>query len=87
VPFFAAKTDWVWGDVCDVNAVRPSIAPLVDAAASTCIVVEMFWNEAKTSTISVYVLVFCHGGSRHQWTSMAGGAGLQSEACGGDGDL
>jgi hypothetical protein len=87
VPFFAAKTDWVWGNVCDVNAVRSSIAALVDAAAGTCVVVEVVWNVAETSTISVYVLVFCHGGRRRQWTSMAGDAVLQSEACSGHGDL
>jgi predicted phage gp36 major capsid-like protein len=33
VLFFAAKRYRVGGDVCDVNAVRSSVAPLVDTAA------------------------------------------------------
>jgi hypothetical protein len=42
--FFASKADGVRSDVGDVDAVRSSVAPLVDAAACARGVEEMFGN-------------------------------------------
>jgi hypothetical protein len=47
--------------VCDMNAVRPSVSPLKDAAPSTRGVRQVVRNIGQTSAIGIYREICCHG--------------------------
>jgi hypothetical protein len=57
----APKEWWVGGNVCDMNAVRPSVSPLKDAASSTRGVRQVVRNIGQTSAIGIYSEICCHG--------------------------
>jgi len=70
LPLWSAVEGWVWLDVRDVDAVRPTRASLEEAASRAKGFRQVFRYVAQASAVRVDVTVFCHdegGVSNANW--------------------